>query len=167
MSTLALSPTKHVDVPDIVGRILATEGGAGATVARVVLGGVMFPHAAQKAFGWFGGTGFGATVQTMSSTLQIPAPLAVIAIVSELVGALSLLTGTFAKLGALLVTIIMTVAILLVHRPNGFFMNWNGVQPGEGFEFHLLAIGLAIVTLTYGAGRWSVDRWLTSPKAEG
>ena len=37
-------------------------------------------------------------------------------------------------------------------------MNWAGNQAGEGFEFHLLAIALALMVLTKGAGAFSVDR---------
>lgn len=52
----------------------------------------------------------------------------------------------------------MLVAIILVHRQIGFFMNWSGNQAGEGFEFHLLAIALAIAILVKGAGALSIDR---------
>jgi putative oxidoreductase len=58
----------------------------------------------------------------------------------------------------------MLVAILMVHGANGFFMNWFGNQKGEGFEYHLLALGLAVGVIIAGAGKWSVDsalaRWL-------
>jgi len=37
-------------------------------------------------------------------------------------------------------------------------MNWSGSGPGEGFEYHLLAIGLGLVVLFKGGGAWSVDR---------
>ena len=56
----------------------------------------------------------------------------------------------------------MVVAILMVHSRVGFFMNWNGNQPGEGFEFHLLAIALGLVILVKGAGAFSVDRILAT-----
>ncbi|NIP30933.1 MAG: hypothetical protein GTO02_14105, partial [Candidatus Dadabacteria bacterium] len=46
----------------------------------------------------------------------------------------------------------------MVHLPNGFFMNWFGAQQGEGFEFHILAIGLGLVVMIIGAGRFSIDR---------
>ena len=54
----------------------------------------------------------------------------------------------------------MVVAIFLVHAPNGFFMNWSGGQRGEGFEFHLLAIAIAVTLIARGAGAWSLDRLL-------
>ena len=40
-------------------------------------------------------------------------------------------------------------------------MNWAGTQKGEGFEYHLLALGLAIALLIKGGGALSVDRALT------
>jgi putative oxidoreductase len=54
----------------------------------------------------------------------------------------------------------MTGAIFMVHLSNGFFMNWFGKQAGEGFEYHLLAIGMAVALMIAGGGKWSVDRFL-------
>ena len=45
-----------------------------------------------------------------------------------------------------------------MHRANGFFMNWAGTQAGEGFEFHILAIAMALALIIGGGGRFSVDR---------
>jgi putative oxidoreductase len=39
-------------------------------------------------------------------------------------------------------------------------MNWTGQQKGEGFEYHLLAIAIAVVLVARGSGPWSVDRVL-------
>jgi putative oxidoreductase len=52
----------------------------------------------------------------------------------------------------------MLGAIFMVHLPNGFFMNWYGSQPGEGYEYHLLAIGMALAVIIRGSGAFSVDR---------
>jgi putative oxidoreductase len=51
----------------------------------------------------------------------------------------------------------MLGAAVLAHRQNGFFINWNGNQKGEGFEFHILAIGLFLALVVGGAGEYSVD----------
>ena len=37
-------------------------------------------------------------------------------------------------------------------------MNWFGKQQGEGYEHHLLVIGIGFALLMTGAGKWSVDR---------
>lgn len=55
----------------------------------------------------------------------------------------------------------MVVAALTVHLPNGFFMDWFGNQQGEGFEYHILAAGIALALLVKGAGALSLDRLLT------
>jgi putative oxidoreductase len=55
----------------------------------------------------------------------------------------------------------MAVAILTVHLPFGFFMNWTGTQKGEGFEFHVLVLAIVSYLMIRGAGAFSVDRLLT------
>jgi len=54
----------------------------------------------------------------------------------------------------------MVVAALMAHVQNGFFMNWFGTQAGEGFEYHILAVGMALTLMIAGGGRWSVDAML-------
>jgi putative oxidoreductase len=49
-----------------------------------------------------------------------------------------------------------------VHLPYGFFMNWFGNSAGEGFEYHILVIGICSALLVLGGGAWSLDRKLTS-----
>jgi putative oxidoreductase len=51
----------------------------------------------------------------------------------------------------------MIGAALMAHASNGFFMNWFGAQAGEGVEYHLLVIGLALSVVISGGGRFSVD----------
>ena len=59
---------------------------------------------------------------------------------------------------------VMLVAIVMVHWPHGFFMNWSGNQKGEGFEYHLLVLGIAITLIIVGAGAWSLDGALAGPR---
>jgi len=47
--------------------------------------------------------------------------------------------------------------IFTAHIGNGFFMNWYGIQKGEGFEYAFLVIGLSIATLINGSGKYSID----------
>jgi putative oxidoreductase len=54
------------------------------------------------------------------------------------------------------------VAVVMVHGHVGFFMNWTGQQKGEGFEYHLLAVAIAVVLMVKGSGAFSVDRALSS-----
>jgi putative oxidoreductase len=126
-------------------------------IARLTLGAVMFPHGAQKALGWFGGYGFSGTMNFFTQQMHIPAPLAFLAILAEFAGSIGLIAGCASRIAALGIATNMVVAILTVHGANGFFMNWFGAQKGEGFEYHLLAIGLALIVLVHGAGKASVD----------
>jgi putative oxidoreductase len=54
------------------------------------------------------------------------------------------------------------VALFMVHLPNGFFMNWSGQQKGEGIEFFILAIGIALAIMIGGSGAFSIDRRLSN-----
>jgi len=54
--------------------------------------------------------------------------------------------------------VIMLGAITTSHLQNGFFMNWFVKQQGEGYEYHLLVIGMSLALLITGAGKWSVDK---------
>src|SRR5262249_10641561 len=82
-------------------------------------------------------------------------------------GGIGLIIGFLTRIAAFGILVNMVVAILMVHGPNGFFMNWTGAQRGEGFEYHLLAIAIALTIVVEGAGAFSVDRALTSPTRPG
>ena len=129
-------------------------------IARLTLGLVMFPHGAQKVLGWFGGYGFSATMNFFTGQLHIPAVFAFLAIAAEFAGSIGLVAGFLSRVSAFGIAVTMLVAAFMVHAPNGFFINWAGNQKGEGFEYHLLAIGLALVVIISGAGKWSIDRLL-------
>ena len=126
-------------------------------VPRVILGCVMFPHGAQKLFGWFGGFGFTNTMTYFTQTTGLPWIIAFLIVMGESLGSLGLILGFFTRLSALGLICIMVGAIITVHIPNGFFMNWFGKQAGEGFEYHLLVIGMSIPLLISGGGKYSVD----------
>jgi len=147
-------------------RIIGTDARLAPAIARLSLGLVMLPHALQKTTGWFGGNGFGATYGGFTK-MGIPGPLAFLAIVAELGGALLLISGLLTRLGALAIIGVMLGAVALVHVPHGFFMNWAGKQAGEGFEYHLLAIALGLVCLLEGGGRVSIDRALARRRPRG
>ena len=134
-------------------------------ILRVMLGIVMFPHGAQKLFGWFGGHGFAGTMSFFTDQRHIPAFFAFLAIIAESLGSMGLIIGLFTRVAAFGIMCNMVVAILMVHWPHGFFMNWAGKQKGEGFEYHLLVIGMCLALMISGAGKWSVDRTIApSPK---
>ncbi|MDB6058309.1 MAG: hypothetical protein JWO95_2153 [Verrucomicrobiales bacterium] len=134
------------------------------TIARITLGLVMFPHGAQKVLGWFGGYGFSGTMNFFTGQMHVPALFAFLAIAAEFAGSLGLITGFLSRIAAFGIAMNMIVAVVMVHGANGFFMNWFGNQKGEGFEYHILAIGLALIVMIVGAGRLSIDRALSGEK---
>ena len=129
-------------------------------IARLTLGLVMFPHGAQKALGWFGGYGFSGTMNFFTDQMHIPTVFALLAIAAEFAGSIALIVGAFSRVAAFVIGVVMAVAIATTQASNGFFMNWFGNQKGEGFEYHLLALGLALVVVAAGAGKWSIDHLL-------
>jgi putative oxidoreductase len=146
-------------------KLMQTDDDVGMLIVRLALGIVIFPHGAQKLVGWFGGHGFAATMEFFTSQMGLPAAIVLLVIIAEFFGSLSLITGFLGRVGAFGVLCVMLGAIFMVHLPNGFFMNWYGTQKGEGFEYHLLAIGMAIAVMVKGSGRFSIDRSLSDKGA--
>jgi len=126
-------------------------------VTRLTLGLILFPHGAQKALGWFGGSGFTSEMNYFTGTVHLPWIIAFLVIVIEFVGSICLIMGFASRLWAIAIIILFTGMICTVHFSNGFFMNWFGNQPGEGFEYHLLIIGLSLILLLNGSGLYALD----------
>jgi putative oxidoreductase len=143
-----------------VSKFLKTDADLAATIARLALGVMILPHGLQKTLGWLGGYGFSGTMQFFTETMGIPWIFALAAILAESVGGLMLILGLGARLASALVGITLFVAALTSHVQHGFFMNWFGQQKGEGIEFFILALGLALIVVLKGAGKFSVDRTL-------
>ncbi len=80
-----------------------------------------------------------------------------LAIAAEFLGSNCLVIGLLTRVAASAIACVMVVAIATVHWPHGFFMNWEGKQKGEGFEYHLLALGIALALMIAGAGACSLD----------
>lgn len=142
----------------MIKKLLQTDGDVSSLVLRLFLGVVFFPHGMQKVFGWFGGHGFQSTMGMFTEKMGVPAVLAFLAILAESGGAIALISGFLTRVAAFGIACNMLVAISMVHFHNGFFMNWSGKQQGEGFEYHLLVIAIAMALMIKGGGRWSVDR---------
>lgn len=140
--------------------IFKTDNGIDALLLRITLGVAMFPHGAQKVLGWFGGYGFSGTMTAFTQNMQIPTLFAFLAIAAEFAGALGVIVGLTTRVAAFGIGVTMAVAASM-HWQHGFFMNWYGNQKGEGFEYHLLAIGIALVLMIRGGGRFSLDRVVT------
>jgi len=140
--------------------IIYTDDHAAGPIARLVLGAAILPHGLQKTLAWFGGQGLLPSLEALDGS-GIPYALGALVIAAESLGAFALIFGIFGRFMAAAIILVMLGAIFTKHAAHGFFMNWNGLQEGEGFEYHLLAMGLGLIILILGSGSLSFDRWLT------
>ena len=145
-------------------KIFQTNESNASTIIRIVLGLILFPHGAQKMLGWFGGYGFNGTMGFLTGTAGLPWIMAFLVIAIEFFGAIALIVGFATRIVAVGIISLFTGIIATSHLQNGFFMNWYGNLKGEGYEFHLLIIVMAIALLVSGAGKWSVDYALQKKK---
>lgn len=138
-------------------KLFQTQESSSAVILRIVLGSILFPHGAQKLLGWFGGYGFSGTMGYLTGSAGLPWLMAFLVIAIEFFGALALFLGVATRVVAIGIISLFTGIILTSHLQNGFFMNWTGNLNGEGYEYHILIIGMAVSLLISGAGKWSVD----------
>jgi putative oxidoreductase len=141
-------------------KIVQTNSDTCTLILRVLLGIEFLPHGLQKVFGLFGGYGYTGTMGFFTGTLGIPSLLAFLAIAAEFLGSLGLITGLFTRIAAFGIGVMISVAALMLHLQNGFFMNWFGNQKGEGFEYHILVAAIAAALAIKGGGKLSLDRVL-------
>ena len=116
--------------------------------SRVALGVILLAHGWQK-FNEYTVAG----TATSFNDMGIPAPTvaAVFATVVEIFGGAALILGLLVPVAAAFNIVSLLGALVLVHAPNGLFVD-NG-----GYEFVLaLAAGLVVVAIL-GGGKFSVD----------
>ena len=130
------------------------------TVVRVTLGVIFFAHGSQKVLGWFGGYGLKGTTGYLVST-GLPLAVAYAVCFFEFLGGLGLVVGLLTRLAALAIITVMVGAIVKVHSPHGFFINWE-LAPGKGhgIEANLAFIAMALACVIAGGGALSVDALL-------
>ena len=130
-------------------------------ILRLTLGLVMFPHGAQKVLGWFGGPGFTKEMHHLTVDMQLPWVVSFLVIVIEFIGSISLILGFATRIWAIAFFFLFAGIILTAHLEYGFFMNWAGAQAGEGFEYHLLVLGICIALFFSHSDRFKFGK--TSP----
>lgn len=147
----------------IQNQLISKDGGTtvSSLLNRLTIASVLFPHGAQLMIGWFGGPGFSSAMTTFTDLMELPWLVAFLTIVLQFFGPLLLLFGFATRLIAVGIAGMFFGMIFFGHLENGFFMNWFGNQKGEGFEFHLLMIGLCLVLAFNGAGKWSLDGYFS------
>lgn len=147
---------------NLVKRLACTNSAIAPLIARLTLGLVILPHGLQKTLGMFGGYGFEGTMGFFTGNMGLPWIVAALVIAAESLGAVAIILGFMTRFCAFSIGLTMAGAVFFGHLQNGFFMNWFGNQSGEGYEYHLLVIGLALSLLVSGAGALSIDGKLSS-----
>lgn len=132
----------------------------------MVLGVIFFMHGGQKVMGWFGGQGLAATVQGMTG-MGLPAVLVYIVAFTEFLGGIALFFGLLSRLAAFGVMCVMIGAVITVHWPNGFFLNFY-MTPGvgHGYEYNLALIAMSLGVILGGGGGCAIDNLCCKKKAE-
>jgi putative oxidoreductase len=127
----------------------------GILLLRLVVGGTLAAHGAQKLFGWFGGPGLAGVAPHMEALGFVPGRRhALAAGVVEFGGGVLVALGLLTPLGAALVASVMIVAAVTVHLRQGFFIT------SGGFEYNLV-LGAAGLALAFtGPGALSIDALL-------
>lgn len=139
--------------------LLKTNNDWTGLIARLTIAIVLFPHGAQKLLGWWDGHGFTATMNYFTETVKLPYFIGVAVILIECFCPLFLLAGLGTRIFSLLILGVMSGIVITVQH-HYFFMNWFGNQTDEGAEFFLLMIGLCLVSIFNGGGKFSLDRLL-------
>jgi len=142
-------------------KIFKTHNDWTGLINRLTIGLILLPHGAQKMLGMFGGYGFSGTMAFFTDTMKLPWFIGLSVIIIEFIGALSFIVGFGSRIWAAATIILMAGIIITSHIDNGFFMNWFGNQKGEGYEYHLLVIGLALAVCINGSGKFSADNLIT------
>ncbi|KFZ38147.1 hypothetical protein HR45_06485 [Shewanella mangrovi] len=136
--------------------LVTNNAGFAPLMLRVPVGLILMAHGSQKLFGWFGGYGIAGTGQWMESIGIAPGELmAFLAGSGEFFGGLFLLLGLLIRPAAAVVAFTMLVALFTVHIHNGLFMANNG------YEYALTLAVVAGSLLISGAGKVSLDNWLS------
>lgn len=146
---------------NLVQTILKTHPNIGFSIARLTLGLVILPHGAQKLLGLFGGNGYSSTMEFFTSQMGLPGLVGFSIIMIEFFGSISLVLGFVGRLWAFSLIGMFIGIIYTTQLTHGFFMNWFGNQSGEGYEYSLLVIGLALTIVVNGSGKWSVDHLIS------
>ena len=131
-------------------------------IARLALGATVFAHGAQKLFGWFGGYGFKASMGFLTGQANLPYFIALLVILIESIAALLLVAGLFTRVAATGIFGLFAIIMVKFHSTNGFYMNWNGDQKGEGIEYFVILLGVALTLIIAGGGKASLDAALVT-----
>ena len=127
-------------------------------ILRLGLAVTFFLHGSQHLLGWFGGRGFKATITNWKEKQNIPIPIGVIGIFTEVFGSFALLVGFLVRPVALGLVIFMAVAAWKSHWEHGFFLA-HRPEEGSGIEYCMALLLMSMALLFGGGGAISIE-WL-------
>ena len=149
---------------NLLQKLNVTDDNKASIFLRISFALMMIPHGAGKIFGIWGGFGFEKTLHHFTENLGVPFLFAILAILVEFFSSLAILVGYQTRINAFLLACVMFVAGLM-HIKHGFYMNWFGQKAGEGFEFHILAVGMMLALAVLGGGKYSLDNKLAKKRS--
>jgi putative oxidoreductase len=127
-------------------------GDAALLIARLVVGGLIAGHGAQKLFGWFGGPGLKGTAGFMESLgLKPGTAWAPVAALSEFGGGVLTALGLLSPLGPIGIIAVMTMATAKAHWGKPIWVTSGGA------ELPVTNIAVALALALAGSGRCSLD----------
>jgi putative oxidoreductase len=126
----------------------------GKLILRVTLAVLILLHGIAKVIG-----GIGPVTGLLAKT-GMPAALGYVVYIGEVVAPLMVLLGIWTRIGALIIAINMTVAVLLAHTAEFFTLSKTG---GWALELQAMFFVAAVAIALLGAGRYSLGgadgRW--------
>lgn len=134
--------------------LFATPGSFAPFFLRMALAAVFFYHGSQKAFGWFGGDGWQATIELWAQApgAHLPYVVMSVVIVAEVAAAIGLFLGFLTRLAGLSVFLIMGGALFYIHGGTTF----------DAVEYPLVLMAAGVALAFIGGGHLSVDRLISS-----
>ena len=131
----------------------STPANPGPFFLRMTLAVTFFYHGMQKAFGWFGGEGWTATIEAWTAVDGISLPYVAVAIliVLELIIAALLFFGFLTRLGGFVVVLLMIGALIYIHGGSSF----------EEVEHAILLLAAGLTLVFTGGGWFSLDRGIS------
>ncbi len=136
-------------------KLLKTNNSGAGIYLRLALATAILP------MGYLKITDFSNIMEVLQSYYGLPAVIAFLVIIIEFFSPILLIAGLLSRINAALLGIVM-IGATFYHLEHGFFINWFGNQDGEGYQFHILAIGAAVALVISGGGKWSLDTILNN-----
>ena len=121
----------------------------GKLILRLTLGVLLLLHGIAKIKSGVGG------ISGMLPAMGLPAELAYGVYIGEILAPLLVITGFYARIGALIIVVNMLLAVALVHMKDLFVLGDGGGWRLELQGFFLLT---ALVVALIGPGRYAVNR---------